>query len=506
MKKAVAIGAMVSALLLTALLILPAFVDLGKFKRTYLPLVEDALHRNIDVDNVHLTLIPAPSIRLSNLRVSDSPAFSQNNFFNARQVIMRLGLWPLVRGRFEVTEFVLEQPVINLLKRPDGTFNYSDITGSKFSGTERQHLRRTPSPAKPQDATAIPVILPRRLRVKNGQLNLEGNGQKPVRISGIDLSLQEFSNGQPFPYRAAFHFPGLKTVSIEGRLDYQEEQARIELKDTRLKVQDLVLPVTGSVSSLSTAPRVNLLLAEDHLDTPPVFKILSVLGLAPQDIEASGPMGLRLTVAGPTSGLITQVQGHFEDVQIHGKRALKGNFSGDMSIRLPLSGASTVTQRLRGEGRLTARDGELTNANLIKKIQHVTGLMGFSPDERREVTRFKNLQAEFTLSNGLAHFKRIYLANPQMEVTGDGLMTLEQPELNLALEAKLSPQASSRVGHGRATTLFKDSQGRVVVPLKITGPVENPLVNLDSAKMTKSRMTQSLEKSLGSFFKQMFRR
>jgi hypothetical protein len=289
-------------------------------------------------------------------------------------------------------------------------------------------------------------------------------------------------------------------------LDYQEERAMIEFKDSLLKIHDLVLPVTGSVGSVSTAPRINLVSAKDQVDASPVFKILSVFGLAPQDIEASGPMGLRLALAGPSHGLVSQVHGRFQDVKIHGKRALKGNLSGDMSISLPLGGASTVVQRLRGAGRLTARDGELTNVDLIKKIQGVSGVMGFSPDERREVTSFKNLEAEFTIGNGLADFTRIYLVNPQLEITGSGTMTLERPQLNLALEARLSAQASTRAGRGRASSFFKDSQGRVVVPLRITGPAENPSVNLDSAKMSQRGVTQSLEKSLGSFFKRMFRR
>jgi len=506
MKKAVAISALVLALLLTALVVLPAFLDLGIFKRTYLPLVEDALHRKVHAENVRLRLIPAPSIRLSNLRVSDNSALSQNFFFNARQVELRLKLWPLLRGRFEVTEFVLDQPVINVLKQPDGTFNYSDITGREISAAKRRDLRSNHASEKAQEPSAFPLIVPRRLSIKNGQLNLEGKGQKPIRISGIDLSLQEFANGRPFPYRASFNLPGVKTISIEGQLDYQQERALLELKDTRLKVHDFVLPAQGSVSSLSTAPRVNLVFANDHVDASPIFGILSVFGLAPGDMEASGPMGLRLAVAGPAHALVTQLQGHFKDVKIHGQRALRGHLSGDMSVRLPLGGSSAVVQRLRGEGKLTARDGELTNVDLIKKIQRVTGLMGFSPDERREVTSFKTLEVGFILGSGLAEFKSIYLVNPQMEVAGSGTMTLNQPELNLALEAKLSAPASARAGRGRATTFFKDSQGRVVVPLKITGPVENPSVNLDSAKMAQRGMNRSLEKSLGSFFKQMFRR
>ena len=105
--KAVWLGLAVVMLLIGALLLVPAFVDLGIFKGTYLPLVEETLHRRVDVGEVRLSLIPTPSIRLSNLKVSDSPAFPENTFFAAEQLQLRLKLWPLLRRRFEVTEFVL---------------------------------------------------------------------------------------------------------------------------------------------------------------------------------------------------------------------------------------------------------------------------------------------------------------------------------------------------------------------------------------------------------------
>jgi AsmA protein len=505
-KKAVAIASGVVALLIAALVTVPAFVDLGVFKRTYLPLVEDTFHRNIDVDNVRLTLLPVPSIRLSNLKVSDNPAFPQNAAFNAGQVELRLKWWPLLRGRFEVTEFVVDQPVINLLKRTDGTIHNAGVAQTKSPAANRQDKPGNSGVAKSEASSAVSLLVPRRFRVKNGRLNLETEGKKPVRISGIDLTLQDFSNEQPFPYRASFKFPGLETISLEGQLDYQETQAMLKLKNTWLKVHDLVLPVEGSLSSLSTAPHFSLALASDHVDALPVFEILSVFGLAPRDIKVSGAMGLRMTLAGPSNALVTRVQGRFQDIKIHDRRSLRGNLSGDMSIRLPLGSGSALARLVRGEGRLIAHDGELTNVNLIKKIERVTGLMGFSRDERRQATSFKTLKAECTLGNGLADFKHIYLVNPQMEITGSGTMTLDRSDLNLAIEAKLSAQASVRAGRGRATSFFKDDHGRIVVPLKITGPVRNPSVNLDNEKMAQRGVTRSLEKSLGSFFKQLFRR
>jgi AsmA-like C-terminal region len=198
------------------------------------------------------------------------------------------------------------------------------------------------------------------------------------------------------------------------------------------------------------------------------------------------------------------VRGLFRDVKVYGKRAVKGTLNGEVNIRLPLGGGA-VSRRLQGNGKLVARDGELTNVDLIKKIQRVTGTIGLSKDERRQATTFKTMEAEFIIGGGYADFSRLYLINPQMEVTGNGTMTLDQPTLNMALSTALSPQASARAGRARATAYLKDNRGRIVVPLKVTGPVENPAVNVNSEKLAETALPKSVEKGLGSIFKGLFR-
>jgi AsmA protein len=504
-KKAAWIGLGIIGFLFALILIGPHFVDLGLFKRTYLPLVEEALNRRLDVGEVRLSLVPTPSIRLSNLKVFDPPAFAENTFFSAEQVRLRLKLWPLLKGRFEVTELLLDKPVFNLLKQPDGTFNYSDIATKKPppAGTRRE-TRKKSEAAKPAEMATVPVLIPQNVSIKDGQINLLTQGRAPVNIKGIDLSLKEFSSDAPFPFKASFNYPGLRTISLEGELDYQEEKSLLELKNNRLTIQDLTLPVQGGVSNLFTAPRVNLNLKSDNVDAGKIFQILSVFSLAPRDTEISGPMSLNLNVNGPSNSLVTQIRGLFKDVKVTGKRAVKGNLSGEVSMRLPL-GAGSVSKRLQGNGKLVARDGELTNVDLINKIERVTGMIGLSKDERRQATTFKTLEADFILGGGYAEFTRLYLINPQMEVSGHGTMTLEQPTLDLALSTALSPQASARTTHAKISTFFRDKQGRVVVPLKVTGPVENPSVNLHAEKLVEAGLPQNAEKGFSSFFKRLFR-
>jgi uncharacterized protein involved in outer membrane biogenesis len=503
LKKGLLICGSLLAALLAAVVIIPHFVDLGLFKQTYLPLIEQALGRRVDVGEVHLKLIPTPSIQLSKLRVSDSQSFADNPFFAAQQVQLKLRLLPLLRGRFEVTELVLDKPVFNLLKQADGSFNYSDIATKKASPIPRREPRKKPEGGG-KSSEATPLALPSRMRIRDGQLNIVTKGQTAVKIKGIELALQEMSGDAPFPFRASFQYPGLKSVALEGQLDYQEEKALLEFKNNRLKIQDLTLPVQGSISNLAATPKVNLSLNSNEVDAKPVFQILSVFGLAPGDTEISGPMALNLSVAGPSNALVTQVHGVFKDVYVKGKRALKGNLTGEVSIRLPLGGGR-VSQRLQGSGKLVARDGELTNVNLLKKVQRVTGMIGLTPDQQREATTFKTMEGDFTIGGGVADFSRLYLVNPQMEITGNGTMTIDQPTLDMQLNTALSSQAAARTGRGRSATFLKDGQGRIVVPLKVTGPVENPSVNLNVEKLAESGLPKTMEKGFTSFFKNLFR-
>ena len=504
-KKTAWISLAILALLFVAFLLGPHFIDLALFKRTYLPSIEETLNRRIDVGEVRLSLFPTPSVRLSELKVFDSQPAADRTFFSAHQMQLRLRFWPLLKGRFEVSELVLDRPIFNFVKQPDGTFNYSDIARKKTSTSSRPETRkRAEAPKLSSDNATAPLLIPGNLTIQGGQLNLLSKDQLPLTIKGIDLSLRNFSAEAPFPFRVSFTYPGLKTVSLTGEFDYQNDKALLELKDSRLEIHDLRLPLHGNITNLTSTPRLNLSTRKQEIDAQPIFQILAVFGLAPRDTEVSGPMDLQMNVTGPAANLVTLVHGLFKDVKVNGKRALKGTLSGETSIRLPMGGGSTV-KRLQGNGKLVARNGQLTNVNLIKKIERVTGMIGLSKDEQRQATTFQKMEADFIIGGGYAEFTRLHLINPQMEVTGDGTMTMERPTLNIAINTALSPQASTRVGRGRVTTFLKDRNGRIVVPLKVVGPVENPSVDLDTTKVAKTGLPQNAEKGFSSFLKRLFR-
>ena len=504
LRKAAWIAVGGTILLLLVILIAPQFVDLGYFKRTYLPLIEESLNRRLDVGEVRLRLVPTPSIQLYQLKIYDNAPFADQMFFSAEQVRLRIRLLPLLRGQFDVTELILDRPAMSVVKQPDGTFNYADIADKKSPTLSRRDSRKKSDVSKPE-AASVPVLLPKNISVHGGQVNFLTRGEKSTRLDGIDLSLRDFSSDAPFPFRASFSFPGLNTIRLEGRLNFHEEKSLLQLKDNHLKVSDVSFPIEGQIANLFTSPRLNLTLSGRNVEARAVFQAISAFEFAPSETAISGPMDLFMSLVGPSNNLVTQAHAVFKNVQVSGKRALHGNLSGEVSLRLP-STSGTISRRLQGEGKLAVRDGELTNVDLVKRVERVTGMIGLTKTEQRQATSFKTMEADFILRGGYAEFSRLYLLNPQLEVNGSGTMTLDQPTLDIAVSTALSPQASARAAHGRTSSFFKDKQGRIVVPLRINGPVENPSVNLHAEKLTETGLPQSAEKGFSSFFKRLFRR
>lgn len=491
MKKALLIGTVLLAVAIAALLFLPPFVDLGSYKARFLPLVEEALQRKVDVGEVRFRLLPTPAIRISALNVSDNPAFSKDPFFTAQQIKLQLKFWPFLKGEFRVDEFLLEKPVISLRKQPDGTFNFADIAKKKGATQKKE------AALKSRESAKFSEWIPARLRVEGGEISLQTKGQKALTIRGVDVSLEDFSADRPFPYRISLNPPGLKAITLGGRLSYEESQATLKLMENHLKAQDVDFAVNGAVTDLRGVPKVNLTLANEGFETKPILQLLSAAGLAPKGLEVSGPMGLRVALTGPSHSLAAAVAAHLKGLKVNDSRAFNGTVVGEMLLSLPLGGEAPITHALSGNGKLTAKDGKLTSVDLISKIQLLTGLIGLPKEESSGATTFKTLETEFGLGDGIAEIQRLFLSSPLMEATGSGKMSLPSPSLDVGLEVALAPELSARAGSGKAVTFFKDSQGRIVVPLKITGPVGRASVSLDSSKLTKKGIGQFLER----FFK-----
>ncbi len=213
MRKLFAILGGLIALIVIALLVLPAFVNVNQYHDRIQAELQSRLGRRVALGTMRLSLLP-PKFRVANVQVADDPAFSTARpFAQAAELDVAVKLLPLLRKDLEISSLTLERPTIELIKNARGAWNFSTIGQPAPAGAQR-----APSPAQPpsnQQNFALDKLV-----IRDGQVALTDLQKRQARAvyDHIDLALKNFAPNKPFSLDAAVHLPGAgkQTLNIAG--------------------------------------------------------------------------------------------------------------------------------------------------------------------------------------------------------------------------------------------------------------------------------------------------
>ena len=117
----IAIGLLVLVVLIVGIVLaLPFLIDLNKYQDQYKPLIEEALNRKVQLQDIRLTIWPRIGARVAGFAVLDDPAFGSGPFASLSSLDVGVKLMPLLSGKVEVEEITLRQPVITVIKNKNG--------------------------------------------------------------------------------------------------------------------------------------------------------------------------------------------------------------------------------------------------------------------------------------------------------------------------------------------------------------------------------------------------
>ncbi|HUA34198.1 MAG TPA: AsmA family protein [Candidatus Binataceae bacterium] len=172
--------------------------------------VSNALGRDVQAGAIKASLGWGVSAEVSDLKVADDPAISQQPFIQADTVSAKLNLMPLLSRHLDITEVVLEKPVINVIQASDGQLNVSTIgkkheehvappqpTGAEQGGAAGgTPLEGAGGEKKPG---ALPSLYVKNFTVEDGQLVFEqqATGTK-LTVNSIELHVRNFAFDQAF--------------------------------------------------------------------------------------------------------------------------------------------------------------------------------------------------------------------------------------------------------------------------------------------------------------------
>ncbi len=174
--------AIVLVLLVLVLLSLPFLLDLNRYRDQYLPILEQALHRTVEVQDVRLTFYPTLGVQLREVAIGDDPVFSSTPFLLFPSVQVAVQWKPLLQRRIEVKSVVIESPVVQVVRSEKGDFNFS--TMGRVSTDGRTSIKG--AEAKDGVSPLLGAFAVRQFSMTGGTLKFEDRLQEPSKVYHIN--------------------------------------------------------------------------------------------------------------------------------------------------------------------------------------------------------------------------------------------------------------------------------------------------------------------------------
>jgi len=150
---AIVVGGLI-VLIIAALLLIPLFVDVNKYKPEIEKQVSNATDRPFAIKGeLDLSLFPWAGVSFSDLHLGSAPGFTEKDFFFVKSFDVRMKLLPLLSKDIQVQRFVIEGPRIVLEKTKDGRGNWEGLGKPAEKGAPKTG----PQPGPKEPVEGLPL-------------------------------------------------------------------------------------------------------------------------------------------------------------------------------------------------------------------------------------------------------------------------------------------------------------------------------------------------------------
>ena len=509
----------VVALVVGGILALPFLIDLNKYQDQYKPLIEDALNRKVQLQDIRLTIWPRIGARVAGFTVLDDPAFGSTPFASLTSLDIGVKLGPLLSGTVEVEDISLRDPVITVIKNKNGVLNVSTIgrTGINLPTTPS----RAPIPSTEGPLKILALLAVDRVSISGGTLTYRDlSAPMPTEyiVQNMEILLQSVRLGQsPNLHVGMLVQPLNLPVRLDGTFGPLKESTDIDAINLQLALGKTDFTITGKIvgrnASLNiSAPVINtanlpvglplqtpvdihnLQLAVDVQGQDVRFQNLS-FQLFDGQVAAKG----RITSGSetpPFTGKVT-IQGMQLGPALNAVATTPLSMSGTAGTDFVVQGRGLsvpdLTKSLEGTGHVAVKDGRIEGVNLLQEALSILKVVGLSPDNAN-ATVFSTIETDLAMKQGTIYVQRLLMDSHDFQATGGGTIGFDQ-RLNLIVNLNLSQDISRKIARSLPAATFAMKEDRLSLPLVITGTIQTPLYGLDTKSLT-GRVQEQVQKKV----------
>ncbi len=298
------VGGGVIAALIVALVVIPRFVDVQKYKPVIEERVAAATGRPFALGgDLKLSLFPWAGLSLSDLRLGNPPGFAEKDLLVVEGFDVRVKLLPLLFRDVQVERFVLKGPRLVLERLKNGRGNWEGIGATNKSAAPATP-KGTQAAASAGGPLPIKSLMVGEFAVTGGSvLWIDPTKPERLEITDFNLRLSDVSLDKPIGVVLSALLDA-KPVSLEGRVGPVgpmpgKGTVPIDLAVTALKTLDLT--VKGHLVDPVDALRFDLAVAVASFSPRQLFEALAQpFAVRTADPSALQKVGLKVELQGDT--------------------------------------------------------------------------------------------------------------------------------------------------------------------------------------------------------------
>jgi len=293
------IGGSLVVLVIAALLLIPLFVDVEKYKPEIEKQVSSTVGRPFAIKGpLKLSLFPWAGVAFSDLHLGSPPGYKEQDFLFVKSFDVRMKLLPLLSKEVQVQRFVIDGPRIVLEKDKAGRGNWEGWGAPP----EKAAPKAGPPPVSKGPMGGLPLksLAVGEFTVRNGSVAyIDQSSGSRREVSDLNLELKDVSLDRPIRFLLSAVTDKLP-VSVEGQigpLGPEPGKGKTPLDVSVKAFKEVSVNLKGHLQDVMANPQFDLALAVDPFSPRKVFAALNApFPAATADSGALSRVGLKSNI------------------------------------------------------------------------------------------------------------------------------------------------------------------------------------------------------------------
>ncbi len=275
-------------ILILAVLALPYFLDVNRYRDTIAAAIQKQTGRNVSVGAIHARLFPGAGVTVAELHVGNPAGFPSGDLVGADEIRVNVALAPLLHGIIHVNSVDLVRPKLTLLTDSSGKNNFT------FAPAETASAPTAP-PKSGESSSSMTLDQIDAINLTGAEIIvgdvIKGAAAPLADTKGINITLHNFavSPMRMHDWQAESNLANVTLALSSWKSPIVFQSGKFTLLDGKLDAQfvaDLATAadIKGTVNVPDFEhPQVNFEMSSSQLD---VDKLIDVAGGAPSAAPA----------------------------------------------------------------------------------------------------------------------------------------------------------------------------------------------------------------------------